>query len=243
MSSSQRREREKQELRGRILDAARELFAEHGFEAVTMRKIAERIEYTATALYFHFPDKEALVRELCMHDFLVLGEKMSTLAAHADPVERLGEVGRAYARFAVSHPQHYRVMFMMPNRSRKEDAAEWHGDPARDAYAFLKWTVQEAIDSGRFRPEFADAELASQVAWAAIHGVVSLQITHGQDTWIDWRPVEARIEGIVRSLVTGMVKPDALPALAGPTSSEPASRSPSKTPPKKSKKSDAKEQR
>ena len=69
MGPRERREREREETRTRILDAARELFAAEGYEAVTMRRIAERIEYSATAIYFHFKDKEALVKELCDVDF------------------------------------------------------------------------------------------------------------------------------------------------------------------------------
>ncbi len=64
LGTVERRERERQELRTRILDAARELFAEEGYDAVTMRKIADRIEYSPTAIYFHFRDKHALMREL-----------------------------------------------------------------------------------------------------------------------------------------------------------------------------------
>ncbi len=80
MGTVERREREKQELRTRILDAARELFAELGYEAVTMRKIAERIEYSPTAIYFHFKDKDALMRELCEMDFSTLAQQFRTIA-------------------------------------------------------------------------------------------------------------------------------------------------------------------
>ena len=65
MGVRERRDREREEIRTRILDAARELFATEGYEAVTMRRIADRIEYSATAIYFHFRDKEALLQELC----------------------------------------------------------------------------------------------------------------------------------------------------------------------------------
>lgn len=208
MSSNARREREKKELRGRILDAARELFAEHGFEAVTMRKIAERIEYTPTALYFHFADKDALIRELCATDFLAFGERFAELASIEDPVARMRAIGKRYAEFAITHPQHYRVMFMTPSPVRGEvaEAEEWKGDPMRDAYAFLRWTMQACIDAGRLRPEFADAELASQLAWSTMHGVVALHITHGKDTWIAWHDIERRIDAGIEALVHGIVK-------------------------------------
>src|SRR4051812_39704213 len=115
MGSSQRREREKQEMRALILDAARDLFAEQGIESVTMRKIAERIEYSPTAIYFHFADKEALVREMCAEDFLTFGAQFAKSAAIEDPIERLRAAGRAYVQFGLTHPNHYRVMFMTPH--------------------------------------------------------------------------------------------------------------------------------
>ena len=72
MGIKERREREKAEIREKILDAARDLFVSEGYEAVSMRKIADRIEYSPTAIYLHFKDKEAVMRELCDLDFLAL---------------------------------------------------------------------------------------------------------------------------------------------------------------------------
>src|SRR5262249_6593733 len=115
MGSLERRERVKQELRTRILDAARELFVEHGYEAVTMRKIADKIEYSPTAIYFHFRDKQSLIRELCDEDFATLAQKFQKIARVADPIERLRRIGRAYVAFAIAYPNHYQLMFMTPH--------------------------------------------------------------------------------------------------------------------------------
>lgn len=214
MGSNERREREKRELRTRILDAARELFAEHGFDAVTMRKIAEKIEYTPTALYFHFSDKDTLIRELCVDDFLALAEHFAKLADIGDPVQRFREIGRAYADFAITHPHHYRLMFMMPSPfpgGNPKEAEAWKGDPMRDAYAFLRWTLQQCIDKGHFREAFHDAELCSQISWSCIHGIVALHITHGKDEWVPWRDIERRVDAAVDALVHGMISPSRLP--------------------------------
>src|SRR6478672_10046742 len=112
MGTQERRERERQELRTKILDAARALFSAHGYDAVTMRKIAEAIEYSPTAIYQHFQDKETLVAELCRHDFRSFAGHFAAAAALEDPVERLCAAGRAYFAFAGECPQHYRSMFM-----------------------------------------------------------------------------------------------------------------------------------
>ena len=114
MGPRDRRSREKEELKDKILDAARELFVAEGYERVTMRKIAERIEYSPTAIYLHFPDKLAVIRALCDRDFLTLAKQFQKIAKVADPIERLRQVGRAYTVFALSHPNHYQLMFMTP---------------------------------------------------------------------------------------------------------------------------------
>ena len=154
-----------------------------------MRKIAEQIEYSPTAIYFHFKDKQALLRELCDADFGALAHEFQKIARIADPIERLRQIGRAYVGFAIEHPNHYRLMFMTPHPAAlsPEDSRARRGNPEEDAYAFLRATVAEAIAAGRLRPELADADLVSQMVWAGTHGVVSLHIAKCNDAWVDWR--------------------------------------------------------
>ena len=205
MTSAERRARERQELQERILDAARELFARHGYEAVTLRKIAEAIEYTPAAIYGHFRDKDELIRTLCKRDFDVFSTRLASLASVADPLERLRRLGHEYIRFAVEHPQHYRLMFMSPaGLDHDADALERKGDPHRDGYAFLRLSVGQAIEQRRLRAEYADAELVAQTFWAGVHGVASLQITHAGDDWVEWRSIEARAKAMTHALVAGM---------------------------------------
>src|SRR5512138_1144752 len=104
MGTAQRRERERLTLREKILDAARELFTAFGYEAVTMRKIAERIEYSPTAIYLHFADKDALLRELAVIDFTAFAHRFRRATRYTDPVERLGQLGKLYVEFALEHP-------------------------------------------------------------------------------------------------------------------------------------------
>ncbi|HSQ60681.1 MAG TPA: TetR/AcrR family transcriptional regulator [Acidobacteriota bacterium] len=206
MSRSPRREREKEETQRRILDAARDLFALHGYDAVTMRAIADRIEYTPTALYFHFADKRALFHRLCAEDFGALAARFQVLARVPDPVERLRMIGRAYVTFAIEHPNQYRLTFMTsgPTLPAEESAPE-PGHAERDAHAFLRLAVSEAIAAGRFRPEYGDADLVSQVLWAGMHGLASLQIVKGEAEWIAWRPVEERIGALLDALLRGLL--------------------------------------
>lgn len=206
MGPSERRAREREELRTLILDAARELFAAEGVDAVTMRRIAERIEYSPTAIYFHFRDKDALLTELCDVDFRAFAQGFIEIAQIADPVERLRAAGHSYIDFGLKNPSHYRLMFMTPKNISKEDSAIEEGNPSEDAYAFLKGIVAELIAAGRTKPEYTDVELLSQVIWSGVHGLVSLEIAKCSDDWVDWRPMAERARVGIDMIVTGLTR-------------------------------------
>lgn len=219
MTSVDRRAREKAKVQEKILAAARELFLAHGYEAVSLRKIAEAIDYTAPAIYTHFADKREVLMALCRADFGELTAACRKLGAFEDPVERIRQAGRAYVRFAVEHPQQYQMMFMRRHPPADiapgpEDLARMN-DPDQDSYAFLRGTVQQAIDQGRLLPELKDAEVVSQVFWSAMHGIASLQITHRDDPWIGWRSLERRTNLMIDSLLGGMLRPARAPRAKG----------------------------
>ena len=208
MGIKERREREKQELRGLILETARELFVEQGYEQVSMRKIADRIEYSPTAIYLHFKDKESLLIELCQCDFRTLAEKFHTIARVKDPIERLRQAGHAYARFGFEHPNQYRMMFMTPHPQPAPGETDiQQGNPNEDAYAFLQHIVGECIEQKLFRREAKDLDMVAQTIWAGIHGVVSLHIMQQNNPWIDWRPVEKTVRLMIDVLIDGLLDP------------------------------------
>src|SRR6266540_7211833 len=190
--SRMRRDRERAETRERILEAAREMFVRDGYEATTMRAIADQLDYTATAIYHHFRSKEELMLELATTDFRSLAGAFSQIGRIEDPIERLRRIGEAYVDFALEHPMQYQLMFMTthPQMDVKGIA---HGDPSEDAYAFLRDAWAAAIATGRLRPEFSDPEELAQMCWASLHGLLALHIVkHGEkqnhgDDWIVWR--------------------------------------------------------
>lgn len=208
MGVKERREREKLETRDKILDAARELFITQGYDGVSMRQVAERIEYSPTAIYVHFADKDELFRELCQSDFARLAGAFQDFAHIPDPVERIRRIGSAYIEFGRRFPNHYKLMFMTrhPQTKLDERECELKGNPEKDAYAFLKQTVQQAIDAGLFRDELQDAELLSQTLWAAVHGVISLEIAKHCDPWVDWRPIEERARLMLDASLRGVLR-------------------------------------
>jgi AcrR family transcriptional regulator len=204
MGIVERREREKLEIRTKILDAARELFAREGYDAVTMRRIAEAIEYSPTAIYLHFKDKETLVRELCEEDFASLAKAFQKIAREADPLERLRKIGMAYVDFGVEKPNHYRLMFMTARHAPMEMKELEKGNPEEDAYAFLVATVAEAIARGRLRRELTDPHVVAQASWAGVHGVISLHLAKKDDPWVEWRPLKKTAALIVDSMIEGL---------------------------------------
>jgi AcrR family transcriptional regulator len=209
MGVKERREREKSETRDKILDAARELFVTEGFEGVSMRKVAEKIEYSPTAIYVYFADKQELFRELCHQDYARLAEVFQSSVMSTDPMERLKQIGAIYIDFGTRYPNHYKFMFMTPHPPHEPDEVdrEMMGNPEKDAYAFLKWAVQQALDAKCFRQELTDAELLSQTLWASVHGVISLQIAKGCDPWVDWRPIRDRAELMLDVTLRGLMRP------------------------------------
>jgi AcrR family transcriptional regulator len=207
MGTRERRDREREEIRNKIIDAAREMFAAEGYDAVTMRRIADKIEYSPTAIYFHFKDKDALIREICDTDFARLAEQFGSVARIADPMERLRRVGQAYAEFGLSNPNHYRLMFMTPHPNfSSEDSQLQQGNPEEDAYAFLRQIIVEAIKQGRLRPDLKDPDLVSQTVWAAVHGVIALEIAKRMDAWLDWAPLKKRVTVMIDAIVRGIEK-------------------------------------
>lgn len=209
MGARERRERDRAETRQLILDAARELFVRDGVEAVTMREIAKRIEYTPTAIYHHFQDKHALLSELCGQDFRRLAQAFQRIGRIEDPVERILRIGQAYIQFGLENPSHYRFLFMTAQATDTAPKADVErGNPEEDAYAFLREAVAEALAAGRFRPEFGDVEALSQVLWAGVHGIVSLHLTHERpdDEWIRWRDARTTGDIMVVALLRGLLR-------------------------------------
>jgi AcrR family transcriptional regulator len=206
MGVKERRERVKSETRDKILDAARELFLTEGYEGVSMRKVAEKIEYSPTAIYVYFADKEEMFRELCHEDYARLAEVFQSSAMSTDPVERLKQIGRIYMEFGLQNPNHYKFMFMTANPGHEPDEVdrEIMGNPEMDAYAFLKWAVKQAIDAGCFREELKDAEVISQTLWASVHGAISLEIAKGCDKWVEWRPIKERMDMMLDVTLRGL---------------------------------------
>ncbi len=205
MGSAERRTRERTETRERILEAAREMFVELGYEATTMRAIADRIEYTPTAIYHHFRNKEALLSELCGQDFRALASAFQRIGRIEDPAERLRRAGRTYVEFGLEHPMQYQLMFM--TRKPPEVMTEIRStDPSEGAFAFLRETCADMIASGRLRPEYTDADELALMAWSAVHGFLSLRIVKQDEGFIRWSDTKTTTARICDAILEGVLR-------------------------------------
>jgi len=202
-----RRDREKAETRRLIVEAARELFTSEGYAQTSMRRIADQIGYTATTIYHHFQDKDALLNELCLLDFRALGEALRRMEQIPDPIQRIRAMGTNYVHFALEHPQQFRFMFMVERPMPGPETI--HIDPAEDGYIFLKTNVQEALDAGAFRLPYTDPELISQLLWSGMHGIATIHLSKPdghRHPWITLRSPDETARAMCDVLLRGLLR-------------------------------------
>jgi AcrR family transcriptional regulator len=208
MTAIEAREKRKAQTRERILEAGGQLLLSDGFHGFSMRKLAAKVNYTATAIYSHFPDKEALLAELVEREFIKFRQAFNQTSSIADPIERLAAKGMTFVEFALQQPDAFKFLFMNTQvESFPKIGLIERGNPAQDCYAYLRNTVTEALAAKRFRPELDDADMIAQLFMSGMHGIVSLHIARGKDPWVNWRPVRQRAKLMVEALIRGLTVP------------------------------------
>lgn len=173
MGIVERKKRERQNIRRLILDTAMKLFIEEGFENVTMRRVAEIIEYSPASIYSYFENKDDILYVLYLEGFEELFRRQQSVLAIKDPVKRLRKHGEVYISFAFDRPELYDLMFIMRAPVRKIRERD-DGDIALVAYGFLKQNVKECMDAGLI-PR-TNVDVATFSLWSLVHGMASLII-------------------------------------------------------------------
>jgi AcrR family transcriptional regulator len=206
VKKTNRRERERIEFREQVLAAARRIVLAEGFDALTMRKIAEAIEYAPGTIYLYFESRDAIAFELCRAGFEQLLAALAPAAAIADPAERLREIGRRYVRFGLENPETYRLLFMDDPKfstlafEEKERSAD---TPGMKALGLLVTLFGELRARKRLASE-AELDALAEMTWATVHGIVSLKIAHA-DT-LPLAPADELIEILADTLIRGFLK-------------------------------------
>ncbi|MDH4043920.1 MAG: TetR/AcrR family transcriptional regulator [Gemmatimonadota bacterium] len=156
-----------------MLDATRELLAAGGMEALSMRAVAERVGVSATAIYHHFANKQALVDRVVNDAFVRFGAEMeqAALAHPTGSLERVQALGRAYVRFAVENETYFRVIFNIAGPNPRELEELPHGA----GYPFFRQSIVDAMAAGAMRQ--ADPDIMAHYLWAHVHGIVTLALS------------------------------------------------------------------
>ncbi|MCP3105384.1 TetR/AcrR family transcriptional regulator [Myxococcus sp. K15C18031901] len=200
MGISERKERQRAELREQILRVAREMVVKEGFGALSMRKLAEAVEYAPATLYLHFENRDAIARELCVRGFGEFLAALEPAAAVKEPLERLERMAEAYVRFGQEHPETYRLIFLEDARLSTELFRDAPDGAGPRSFALLAAVFEDLKTAGRLAEDAQPARLA-EVAWAGLHGIVSLKLTCAafQETTAD-----ALRASLVETLVYGL---------------------------------------
>lgn len=166
-----RRERDREKMKRRILDAAKELFVKDGFGNVSMRSIAAVIEYSPAALYRYFRNKQEILAVLRNEGFARFMEGQRDRRSNiSDPFERLIIGGKAYFRFAAENPDYYQLMFCT---KLGDVTMECEGsDNSMQSFELFRRNVAECWETGHFGE--ADLDTVTFSLWAELHGMAHL---------------------------------------------------------------------
>jgi AcrR family transcriptional regulator len=195
MGVQERRARQKESIREEILDAARALFVKEGYEQVSIRKIAEKIEYAPGTIYLYFRDKADILERLCEETFSKLAQRMRAINADpSNPLDGLRRGLRTYIQFGIDNPNHYIVTFV-----QAKQIPDHQPKAGEQCFDNLRGAVRRCVEAGQLNCE--DVEEVAQALWAGAHGVTTLLITCSSFPFIEQsrlvdRVVHILIEGI-----------------------------------------------
>lgn len=177
MGTRERQDREREAVRRAILNAARELFVAEGYRNVSMRKLAERIEYSPAAIYGYFENKDDIFFALAEEGFRLLFTPMpqGRDPAPVEPLDRVRDIFWHYYEFSKTHPEYFELMFI--DRSVPRISRDWERFGfVREGKRACSAVIQECIDVGLF-PAATDAGAVFRVLSTAIYGAAVFRIT------------------------------------------------------------------
>jgi AcrR family transcriptional regulator len=216
MGTKERHLRERQQTRKAILDAARELFIADGYQHVSMRRIAERIDYSPAAIYSYFPAKDDIFFALAAEGFHILAQAVTGAIRHVDdPFERLRRGLWGFYQFAKTHPEYFALMFLdrsVPSLSQDFQRFEFFQQLTSRAEA----DIRACIERGQFSRSLEPAA-ALHVLWAGVLGAAAIglaqRLAPGEDPDALARDVlETLLAGFTTPVTTTFVAADCLAA-------------------------------
>ena len=202
MGIAERRESDKERMRGRILEAAMKLFLKEGFERVTIRAIAKAIEYSPATIYLYFKDKNEILFSLQTIGFEKLYKKQQDVLTIKDPWKRLRQHGKIYVEFALKNPEYYDLMFIMRGPVVKmKEKNKW--ESGQRSYEFLKENIRECMSAGYLMK--TNEDIATFAKWSLTHGMASL-IIRDRAIMLPKEHLNAIIEGALDFMMESIKK-------------------------------------
>lgn len=192
------------DMREQILAASQAILLNEGYRALSMRRVATSIGYSATAIYLYFENRDAIVAELGRRSLVHLVTALEAVDGKLPPLERLGLYGKAYLRFSQDHPDAYRLIFMEDTelaeaifRCRDSGSASTAGERAFALLAqpFFEIRILDTRWAGREPLQQAEA------FWTALHGIASLNLTCAKFLQTS---TEKLVDLVVPALLAGM---------------------------------------
>ena len=188
-----------EDLRRLILDTTRHLLVQEGYQNLSMRKIARKIEYSPTSIYLHFDSKDALLHALIHEGMMRLHDELEATAnRHSDaPIDRLRALCRCFIEFGLANPEYYEIMFQLrPERMERYPPEKYRS--ARRNLTFFAQALTEGREAGLLH--VSDASVSASTIWASLHGTVSLLLAERLDVQIDR---ESFITTAIRQTIQG----------------------------------------
>ncbi|MDW7693956.1 TetR/AcrR family transcriptional regulator [Flammeovirgaceae bacterium SG7u.111] len=174
MGISERKERERQEMKELILHTAADIFVKSGFEKTSIRNIAEAIEYSPATIYLYFKDKNELFYAIQKEAFNKFFEYFQTVNREGSSVKMLRSLGEVYIKFAIENPGYYDLMFIMRAPMEAEDNMDdW--DEGMRSHNVLFEIVDRCVEEGHFKGQ--DPFYVSHAIWSFVHGLSSLYVS------------------------------------------------------------------
>ncbi len=186
--------------RAEILEAAERIFVADGYEGATIRKIADEVGVSSTALYMHFTDKGCILAEICEGAFRNLLASNSEIAQRPlDAAVRTRMMLDAYMCWGLEHPNAYQLVYC-PRNPAAVPLPEGAADLSRQCYDTFAGVVREVAANGRLRT--GDGRSAAQALWMACHGVVALMTSRPNFDWADREELmRVTLDGMLHGLV------------------------------------------
>lgn len=174
MGIVERKERDREEMRHLILQAARSLFLTKGYQKTSIRNIADAIEYSPGTIYIYYKDKNELLFALHEEAFSKMTKELSQVVNIQDAFARLVEMGHRYIKYAVDNPEMYDLMFIMQAPMDDLACRDEHWEDGLKAFELLKVVITDCIRVGYFKEQ--DVETTALTIWSYMHGLVTIYL-------------------------------------------------------------------